>query len=306
MEGITMWAQAVLTPVESKKLICKAVAEMDAVKNAMSKGKVIVHPSSTTYFLVEELTGKVPMTTHWVLGCVVPQGLCRGAYRKGDEYQNVAKKMGPVKDLKEMMQRFPFKWVIQDGELHAGIRLGEILENITSDDVYIKGCNALDREGNAGVLYGHGGGGTFGAVLAAEKTKGFKVILPIGLEKLIPVTIKEAALAAHRTDVELGMGMPCGLFPARGEVVTEVEAINIISGAKATPIASGGLGGAEGAVTLSIGGEEDQVRKAFDYIEQSKGAKQPKAGAEICEECKSPDCKFPIGEKYWKDAVLNI
>lgn len=300
-----MWAQAVLTPAESKKLICIAVAKMSVVKEALLKGTVVIHPSSTTFFLVRELIGKDPITTHWVLGCVVPQGLCRAAFRKGEEYFNAAVNMGPVKDLKEMMKRFPFKWVIKDGELHPGIPLGKILEDIGPDDVYIKGCNALDVEGNAGVLYGHGGGGTIGHVLAAQKTKGFNVILPIGLEKLIPVSIKEAVLAARRKEVELGMGMPCGVFPVRGEVVTELKAIEIISGAKATPIAAGGLGGAEGGIVLSIGGDKAQVTKAFDYIERSKGAKLPKAGAEVCEECKSPDCRFPIGEKYWKSAVLD-
>jgi hypothetical protein len=233
---------------------------------------------------------------------VVPQGLCRAAYRKGD-YFDAAVKMEGIKDLKDMMNRFPFKWVIKQGKLHPGIPLGQILEDMGPDDVYIKGCNALDMEGNAGVLYGHGGGGTVGHVLAAQKTKGFQVILPVGLEKLIPVTIKEAALAARRKDFELGMGMPCGLFPVRGRVVTELDAVEIISGAKATPNAAGGLGGAEGGIVIAIEGDTDQVTKAFDYIEQSKGAKLPKAGAAECDDCKSPDCRFPIGEKYWKDDI---
>jgi hypothetical protein len=201
------------------------------------------------------------------------------------------------------MNRFPFKWVVRGGELHAGIPLGKILEEMGPDDVYIKGCNALDIKGNAGVLFGHGGGGTIGHVMAAQKTKGFHIILPIGLEKLIPVTIKEASLAARRTDFELGMGMPCGLIPVKGQVVTELKAIEIISGAKATPNAAGGIGGAEGGIVIAIEGDKDQVVKAFDYIEQSKGAKLPKAEAAPCDECKSPDCRFPITAKYWKDAI---
>jgi hypothetical protein len=278
---------------------------MEVVKNALANGTVVVHPSSSTYFLIKELIGKDPMTTHWVLGCVVPQGLCRADYRKGDYFDASEVMNGPFKNLKEMMNHFPFKWVIRDGKFHPGIPLGKILEEIGPDDVYIKGCNALDTEGNAGVLYGHGGGGTIGHVLASQKQKGFHVILPIGLEKLIPGTIAEAAKVAHRKEAELGMGMPCGLFPARGKVVTEITALEIISGAKATPISSGGIGGAEGGLVLSIGGDKEQVTKAFDYIEQSKGAKLPQAGPAPCDECRSPDCRFPIGEKFWKDKVQN-
>lgn len=300
-----MWAQAVLTPAESKMLISKAVARMDIVKRALSRGTVVIHPSSSTFFLVKELIGKEPTTSHWVLGCVVPQGLCRAAYREG-EYFNAAGKMGPVKDLKDLMNRFPFKWVIKNGELQSGIPLGKILDEMGPEDVYIKGCNALDIEGNAGVLYGHGGGGTIGHVLANQKQKGFHVILPIGLEKLIPVTIKEAAMAARRKDFEYGMGMPCGLFPVRGKVVTELNAIKILSGAKAIPNAAGGLGGAEGAVVIAIKGDKDQVTKAFEYIEQSKGAKLPQARAADCDECGSPDCRFPVTEKYWRQAIKEI
>ena len=299
-----MWAQAVLTPAESKMFICKAVARMDIVKQALSGGTIVIHPSSSTFFLIKELLGKDPLTSHWVLGCIVPQGLCKAAYREGD-YLSVAGKMGPVKDLKDMMNRFPFKWVIKGGELHAGLPLGKILEELGPDDVYIKGCNALDIEGNAGVLFGHGGGGTIGHVMAAQKSKGFSIILPVGLEKLIPVSIQEAAQAARRTDFELGMGMPCGLIPVKGQVVTELNAVEILSGAKATPNAAGGLGGAEGGIVLAIEGDRDQVTKAFGYIEQSKGAKLPKAKAADCSECKSPDCRFPIEEKYWKEAIRD-
>lgn len=43
-----MLAQVSLTPTESKKLIAKAVAEMDVVKKAANQGIVALHPSSST------------------------------------------------------------------------------------------------------------------------------------------------------------------------------------------------------------------------------------------------------------------
>ena len=293
-----MWAQVVLTPAESKALISKAVAQMEVVKKALSEGTVVIHPSSSTFFLVKELTGSEPDTEHWVLGAVLAQGLCRTAGREGKHY-TLGAHLDKVENLKDMMAAFPFKWVIKDRKLISGIPLGEILSDLGPGDVYVKGCNALDVKGNAGVLFGHAGGGTIGYVQTAQRKKGFKIILPIGLEKLIPVSISQAARTARRTAFEYGMGMPCGLMPVRGTVVTELQAIEILSGAKAHPNASGGLGGAEGGLVLAIEGDRDQVTKAIDYVEQSKGAKLPRAHAVDCERCTVPDCRFPVGKKHW-------
>ena len=71
-----MRAQVVLTSAESKKLIAKAVARLDVVQRAAKEGTVALHPSSSTYFIVEELTGAEPKTNHWVCGAVAPRGMC--------------------------------------------------------------------------------------------------------------------------------------------------------------------------------------------------------------------------------------
>jgi hypothetical protein len=297
-EEMKMRAQVVLTPTESKSLIAKAVARMDMVKKALSKGTVVIHPSSSTFFLVKEITGNEPQTEHWVLGAVLSQGLCRAAGREGKHYK-LGSELDEVHDLKDMMTMFPFKWVIKGGKLLTGIPLGKILDELGSEDVYIKGCNAIDIKGNAGVLYGHAGGGTIGYVMAAQRRKRFSIILPVGLEKLIPVTIAEASKAARRADFEYGMGMPCGLIPVKGVTITELQAIEMLSGANAVPNAAGGLGGAEGAIVLAIEGNKKQVTKAIEYIEQSKGAKLPQARAVDCQHCTVPDCRFPVGNKHW-------
>ena len=69
-----MRAQVSLTPAESKKLIAKAVVNMDVVKRALAEGIVVMHPSSSTFFIAEELTGKRPKTPVWV---------CRGYSSQG-------------------------------------------------------------------------------------------------------------------------------------------------------------------------------------------------------------------------------
>jgi hypothetical protein len=58
--GEYMLAQVVLTPAESKKLIAKAVAKLEAVQQAAKKGIVALHPSSSTYFIIEEVRNLRP------------------------------------------------------------------------------------------------------------------------------------------------------------------------------------------------------------------------------------------------------
>jgi len=49
---------------------------LDEVKKASQEGTVVIHPSSSTCFMVEELTGEKPCTNVWVCGVVSAQGTC--------------------------------------------------------------------------------------------------------------------------------------------------------------------------------------------------------------------------------------
>jgi hypothetical protein len=54
-------------------------------------------------------------------------------------------------------------------------------------------------------------------------------------------------------------------------VVTEIQAFAILAGVKAYHIASGGVGGSEGAVALALEGEEEKVIQAFELAKSVKG-----------------------------------
>lgn len=82
-------------------------------------------------------------------------------------------------------------------------------------------------------------------------------------------------------------------------MITEVDATRILSGATAIPIAAGGLGGAEGAITLVIQGAEEAVKKAIEFVEQSKGVRLPQTRLSNCHQCPVPHCRFPVGDKHW-------
>jgi hypothetical protein len=281
-----MLAQIVLTPAESKKLIAKAIARLDAVQKAAKNGIVALHPSSSTYFIVEEITGSKPKTNYWVCGVVTPRGMCvEMAMVLGSGLTPDEESADPG-DLQGT-------WIIEKGQLGAEEKLSSLLYRMTPSDVYVKGVNALDPEGNVGILFGLEG--SMGYIQAARKKRKFTIVYPAGLEKLIPISVKQAAKEAQFTRYESGMGMPVGLYPCSiGVTVTEVRAIEILSGASAIPIASGGLGGAEGAITLVLKGKTDEVRNALDFVEQSKGARLPDLRLCNCNDCPVPNCRFPM------------
>jgi hypothetical protein len=284
-----MLAQIVLTPAESKKLIAKAVARLDAVQQAAKKGIVALHPSSSTYFIVEEITGSKPKTNYWVCGVVTPRGMCvEMAMALGSTLTPHEESTDPG-DLQGT-------WVIEKGQLGGEEKLFNLLYRMTPSDVYVKGINALDPEGNVGILFGLEG--SMGYIQAARKKRNFTIVYPAGLEKLIPISVKQAAKEAKFARYDSGMGMPVGLYPCpTGVTVTEVRAIEILSGASAIPIASGGLGGAEGAITLVLKGKTDEVSKALDFVEQSKGARLPDLRLCNCNDCPVPNCRFPMKDK---------
>lgn len=67
----------------------------------------------------------------------------------------------------------------------------------------------------------------------------------------------------------------------------------------AIPVAAGRLGGAEEAITLVIKGNAEQVGKAINYTEQSKGARLPRLRLANCSNCRPAPCKFPLINKAW-------
>jgi hypothetical protein len=278
-----MLAQVLLTPTESKKFIAKAVAKMDVVQCASKEGRVALHPSTSTVFIVEELTGKMPDTKVWVCGLNSPEG-ASGSVEADEalakDFEELAKI--PKKDInvaRQSLGGFRYTWVVEKGKLVIGMTLGEIMDKMGPNDVYVKGVNAVDPDDNVGVLIGNPvEGGSIGMVMSRSKSKGFKVVFPVGLEKLIPIPIKQAAeVTKTRSQVNYSMGGACALWPCEGIVITELKAVEILScGATATPISAGGLAGAEGAITMVIKGDDEQVTKVIKVIEECKGAKLPR------------------------------
>jgi len=163
--------------------------------------------------------------------------------------------------------------------------IGELLEEMGEKDVYIKSANALDPGWHAGVLVGSSRGGMIGRALPVICRRKVNLLIPVGLEKLIPISVAEASKEAGIFKMGSSMGMPCDLMPMEGTVITEIEAIDILSGAAAIPIAAGGVSGAEGAVTMVIRGSKDQIQILREILLEVKGEKMTDVPRAECRNC---------------------
>jgi hypothetical protein len=77
-----------------------------------------------------------------------------------------------------------------------------------------------------------------------------QLIVPVGLDKLIP-SVKKAVSRCGRQTLDYAQGSKVGLIPLAGAtVVTEIEALRVLAGVEAVHVASGGNDRSEGAVTL--------------------------------------------------------
>jgi hypothetical protein len=276
-----MRVQFVLTPTESKKLISKAVVALGSFKRAFETGTLAIHPSSTTVFIMTELGFGLDPDALWICGLTVPRGLCASAQILEDVYR--AGKFEP--------QKYTHSWVIRKGEwVREPLLLKELLGSLKEGDLYIKSPNSIDPEGKAGILFTATGAGTVGLVVKAQRKQHFEILLPTGLEKLINRPIKEVCRETPKHAMNFCTGTPCGLIPVQGTVITEVDAVKILSGAEAHMVAAGGVGGAEGAVVLTAKGDKKQIRKASEVLGSVKEATLPSLRLLECSECKRTKC----------------
>jgi hypothetical protein len=245
-----MKAEITLTPAESKRLIAKAVVGMEAVRRARKKGILIICRGSTTAYVLEELQGSKVEKGRYTAGYIGPKGL-------------------------EVNPKIPREMILVDGKVKEGATLADTAKELKPGDVVIKGANAIGPDGIPGNLIGRENlkttGGTVGTFQMTAMARGVDVIVPIGLEKYIPVSVLVGSKKLSSGQVDYATGMPCGLIPIFGTVVTEVEALKMMADVEVTPIASGGIGGAEGSVTLLVEGVEAHVRKVIGVIEGIKG-----------------------------------
>jgi len=247
--------QFVLTPAAGKRLIGKAVARHPGVLAALKGGTVVVVAGTTNGYVAEELLATIGQAQD---------------FRKGRFFRGII--LPPVRPKKEDGRLpdesgFPGDVVIREGVWQKGKTIFDVASDLKEGDVILKGANALDLERRrAAILIGHPQAGTIGASLPAYYGRRVRLIIPVGLEKRISGNLDDLALEIN----EPGVQGP-RLLPVPGEIITELDAIARLTGAKARMIAAGGVAGAEGSVWLAISGEPSQENDAAALLQLVAG-----------------------------------
>jgi hypothetical protein len=243
-----MKAVFTLTPAESKRLLAKAIVQMPEVKTANEKGYVILAGGTTNAYIAQEMLGIA----------VEPQRFTAGICTRG------------LVCVTDVGDRHNFPIAIRQGQVTDKTML-DALKDFHNETVIIKGGNAVDPEGNVGVITSGFDGGTMGNSLGIMTSTGLRYITPVGLEKLV-ASVKDATYYTGAKTFDYSMGANFGMFIlTKAIVVTEIQALKILCDVEVKHVASGGIGGAEGAVVLVIMGPETNVQKAIALLESIKG-----------------------------------
>ncbi len=239
-------AGAVLTVAESKRLIAKAVAQMPVVKNALANGMVIIIKGTTNRYVAEEITGTKIVPAEFATGRITGKG--PALLPKGKTANHIVLEKGKVVNL----------------------TLPEAAKKLKAGDVVMKGANALDYKNKmAAVDIMDPAGGTTGITMPYVIARKVNLVIPVGLEKLVAGNIVDMTLKMREPMESLSM-VP-SMWLLTGDIVTEIEAIKMLTGATAFQAAGGGIAGAEGGVWLVIRGTRDEVTKALKLVESIKG-----------------------------------
>ena len=258
-----MRALFVFTPAESKRFIARAVARLPEVEYARTGGEIAIGHGSTNVFVAEEIFGECASRDQYLSGLVVNRILC----------------------VTQAEQKPPMLlW--RKGLLNApAATMAETLKDFGADSVFIKGANAVDAEGNVGVFVANPTGGTIGWSYGILSARGCHLIVPVGLEKLVP-SVREAARSCGQDTLYYCQGIRVGMIPImNATVVTEIEAFRILFGLRAVHIGGGGMKESQGSVVLVAEGERESLDRAIALIESIKGepSLQPKKSA--CTNC---------------------
>ncbi|TAK42997.1 MAG: hypothetical protein EPO27_15790 [Betaproteobacteria bacterium] len=258
-----MRALFVFTPAEAKRFIAKAVARLPEVVEARNEGEIAVAHGSTNVYVAEELFGECTRRDKYLSGLVVNRILC-------------------VTQAEEK----PPLLVWRQGVLHApGATMAETLQGFGARSVFIKGANAVDREGNVGVFVANPTGGTIGWSYGILSARGCHLIVPVGLEKLVP-SVREAARACGQDTLYYCQGIRVGMIPImNATVVTEIEAFRILFDLRAVHIGGGGMMSSQGSVVLVAEGEKEPLDRAIALIESIKGEPSLQPRKSACTNC---------------------
>lgn len=238
--------QFVVTPSAGKRLIAKALAAHTAVSNALKNGTLVIIAGTTNGYVAEEILKAIGSSDgfsrkRFFRGITLPPGAdVTSEGRLSDE------------------SKFPGDVVITRGKWIKGKTIVDVIDELKEGDIILKGANAVDlQRKQAAILIGHPKAGTIAVALQSVLGRRARLIIPVGLEKRVNGDLFCIAEKVNEPGAE-----GIRLFLTPGQVFTEIEAVQLLTGATAELISGGGVCGAEGSCWLSVTGTEEQEKAA--------------------------------------------
>jgi hypothetical protein len=258
-----------LHPAASKALIARATTLLPQVQSALRQGKIFIGHGTTNVAVAESLLQrKITSPEQYVAGVISGQVACM---------TNPAARQQPFC-------------------LHNGVPVEtdwlDFVRSLQSGDIFIKGANAVDAFGRVGILMANEYGGTIGQSFGLLRARGIEIIVPVGLEKMIPsCTEAGKGMGINKTGIRLGL--PVGYMVLDDiTLVTEIESLKIIYGIDAVMVGAGGVGGMEGSVILAANCQnEQQAHHLLRDIRALNQLKQLNINKRLCKDCTNP-CDF--------------
>jgi hypothetical protein len=250
-----MTRQYPLTVAAGKRLIAKALTTHPWVTAALRGGRLVIVAGSTNGYVAEEILGQLGQAVgfsrqHFFRGITLPPAL-------------IAAMGGQPPD----QGRFPGDVVIERGVWLRTTTIFDVAEKLGPGDLILKGANALDAStGHAASFVDVRDGGPTTAVLAAVLGRHARLLVPVGLEKRVSGNV---LALDERLAVGEGKGLRLCALP--GPAFTETDAIALATGARATLVGAGGVGGAEGAIWLAVEGSDEDIARVDTLMRQVLG-----------------------------------
>lgn len=246
----------ILNPSQSRRLIAKGILALPQVQQALSEGKLYVSRGSTNAYVLEEIYQHLGISRQFnkgdfVAGQIIPGGpekLMKWWVNKGNRIDEILFVKGKPVEFEDRVKE---------------------VRKFGQGDIFLKGANALDSDGIPAVLAGGKDGGTIGTLQGIIQAKGIELICPIGLEKMVFNSVTETQVLMGTENMDMpAEGIPCGLIPMPfATVITEIEAMEALFECEVYHVASGGVGGAEGSVSLLVDAyDEAEMKRIIDFM----------------------------------------
>lgn len=238
--------QVTLTVEEGKEIIALGVLKHPLLLNSFKNGKIIFKGGTTVSKITEKLIGvslriSGRITTRGTVSCLTTLNSPHSILLEDGNWKNIDETI--VKEV----------------------------QGFNNNDIIICGANAFDYKGRAALMAGSPGGGNVGQSMSSWYSEGASVLIPVGIEKMIPGDLDEIINKSSRTGKSLSWGMSVGLIPIYGEIFTEVEAFRKLANVECFVIGSGGLAEAQGSTTFEIWGSKIELDKIIEILKATKG-----------------------------------